>query len=125
MQSTIIKKPKLEDFKSCNDLTGEKSYTNYRKAKNEYIKSKKNLYMNLREEFLSLITNFSNLSPESELTATITAQSTGELMDLAIEHKCDIIHPFTDNANQSHYYFNYPIKKNIVLKVKSLPKKYK
>lgn len=79
--------------------------------------------MNLRQEFSALKINFDNLSPESKLTVTITAENTGELMDLAIEHNCDIVHPFTHNAEQDHFYFEYPLKKNLILKVKSLPKK--
>jgi hypothetical protein len=38
-----MKKPKLQDYEldKSIDFTGEKAYTAYRKAKNEYIKAKK------------------------------------------------------------------------------------
>ena len=82
--------------------------------------------MTLREEFNSLKDSFSNLNPpESKLTATITAENTGELMDLANDCNSRIIAPFSDSREQDYYYFTYPLKENIVLQVKSLPKKYR
>lgn len=81
--------------------------------------------MKLREEFLSLKTSFDNFYPESRVTITLTAESTGELMDLANEHNCVLVKPFTQTATQDHYYFEYELKKNVILKVKSLPKREK
>ena len=79
--------------------------------------------MTLREEFYALKERFINLNPETQLTISITADNTGELMDLAIELNADIIKPFTKFAEQNYYYFEHPLKKNIIIKVKSLPKK--
>ncbi len=81
--------------------------------------------MNLQEEFTALKENLMNLSPESKMTATITAENTGELMDVAIRYNKNIVKPFTESADQNYYYFMYEVKKNVFLKVKSQPKKYR
>lgn len=80
--------------------------------------------MNLHEEFTQLKDNLLNLSPESRLVATITAESTGELIDLAIKNNKQVIQPFAESEEQNFFYFMYEVKKNVFLKVKSEPKKY-
>lgn len=81
--------------------------------------------MTLKDEFESLKNNLSNLDAESKLTATIKAENTGELMDLALRYNADIIKPFSESAQQNFYYFNFHVKKNIIITVKSNPKKLK
>lgn len=81
--------------------------------------------MNLQEEFTALKENLMNLSPESKMTATITAETTGELMDMAIKNNKDIVKPFTESAAQDFYYFIVEVKNNIFIRVKSEPKKYR
>jgi len=80
--------------------------------------------MTLKDEYKSVIANFSNLNiPESKITATITAENTGELMDLAINENCEIIKPFTVSSQQNYYYFEKEIKKKVKVIVKSVPKR--
>lgn len=90
-----------------------------------YKTTPKTKEMNLHEEFTQLKDNLLNLNPESKLVATITAENTGELMDVAIKQNKQIVKPFTESADQNFYYFIVEVKKNVFLRVKSEPKKYR
>ncbi len=79
----------------------------------------------LTTQIKDLATELSNFNPESKVTATVTAENTGELMDSAISLNCRIVQPFMDSAEQNYYYFLYEVKKNVIIKVKSSPKKLK
>lgn len=76
-------------------------------------------------EVLNLKSQLQNLSFESELTATIKADTIGELMDACIDNNSKLIKPFEESENQNYYYFVVNVRPDIIIKVVSSAKVYK